>query len=1369
MSNRTRIVFGAAGLLTAMAAVSHAEAVEGRYVYYGNPLSPILEIAEIEVFSGGVNVIGGRPECLSQDYLFKVYRGPVSQLIDGRKDTTKRHLELISENSQTYSDSTLSYCAIEADLGKTMPVEKIDVYRARYTYKRGGELGWRYLLVLDEARRIVAWEMFNAFLKPYPANKGIWSFVPTPAEGAPAGRVVPKRSRSWLSEAEFIRDFLGKPVVDQTAATDERAQARLDRFLHRNDPAAIKELGEAFFRIVDLDRPGLKDVKKLAERGRYAEALEAFKAPFFATISFLAGRAAFEYTWGYDPDSRDTMRIRDLSNYVYGDKKTLTVTRFRPGLIPPSKFEYPFQMRPLLMAYSHNGDRRLLQLWQDMTDDWAMGFQDAADKNPKLREHFVLTGGVLQRNLQDLAQTAAANPKFVADLSGATLARFLMPIVEEIPVSIWRVWRKCVFNHTYNATGGSWDTAKLLADFRAGTRLERELRQQIVRLHTLSQYRDGPMAEVGDEGHFIFNYLRPAHLYGQMCVAQPAWFTPAREAYLLDRLRQAELVAVRHTSPSGLGCRWAWTRAMWYPTFRDDRFNPERRRLQRGEPVPEHALCSFLQRASVMQEPEVRAVIDAAYGWGHVMSQFDAKERRKLRVELIADRYHRVPRVLSDWLPYSGCYYFRSAWKREAPFLHMLKPAIANSNLGCYSRNIRAYEALLPTSYRFQDYATPLVSVFAAEIDGQGPCAHYGRYPSGSKQYVFTQAVEKPQPMRWFTDDRLDFGEAVYEGVYHNIYRYRERVGDTDKHILRYEDDLALVRGVTTTRQIFQVRPARLFLQIERIAYASDDDTHTNRIPATLLLTEPGPETKKEFSNEQFRIDADAKTVSMRNPGNPGVTVAWCGQPELTFKPYSVNESITKFWPQPDPEKVDPAKDAKLYEYGWGRGFETLNGDRRTTGRGVFARWPAQGESVLIGALYANAPSEEPVKALEDVSTADVAGVRAETEHGVIVTLLVVRKIPALLTAGSVSLNGEALLLVEAPQQDADVMVLGAKQLTVGGERVEIKSPDMAFRLPAAPRPSSLGSRPILRPLDPPTVSPGVNTFTDSTTVTLSTTSPNAVIRYTTQMPTSRMDEFRAESRRLLAQAATLPESADRLAIREEEGAHWKVYTGPLKITEDTLVRARTFRKDVTYVPSFRTAGTDVSMISYGFFFKRTPLHAVRPTARKLVPGLDYGYLEGRWFGLWSYTDVLPAKKTGTTAKLLDVSMRETDGPFAVRYRGYLEIPTDGVYTFYGSDEFINNICAPGYDLRVYIDGEEWDLGQAWHGRGMWSVPLAKGLHRFLVTFADARAKDMENQRVDLAMHYPYAQTTWRGSAPVLEVSGPGMARQPLPNTWLRR
>lgn len=79
------------------------------------------------------------------------------------------------------------------------------------------------------------------------------------------------------------------------------------------------------------------------------------------------------------------------------------------------------------------------------------------------------------------------------------------------------------------------------------------------------------------------------------------------------------------------------------------------------------------------------------------------------------------------------------------------------------------------------------------------------------------------------------------------------------------------------------------------------------------------------------------------------------------------------------------------------------------------------------------------------------------------------------------------------------------------------------------------------------------------------------------------------------------------------------------------------------------------------------------------------------------------------------------------------------------------------------------DLGQTWHGRGTWSVPLAKGLHSFMVTFEDAIATDIENQKVDLWGDYPKPATTRSGIALVLEASGPGMDRQPAPAGWLKR
>ena len=130
--------------------------------------------------------------------------------------------------------------------------------------------------------------------------------------------------------------------------------------------------------------------------------------------------------------------------------------------------------------------------------------------------------------------------------------------------------------------------------------------------------------------------------------------------------------------------------------------------------------------------------------------------------------------------------------------------------------------------------------------------------------------------------------------------------------------------------------------------------------------------------------------------------------------------------------------------------------------------------------------------------------------------------------------------------------------------------------------------------------------------------------------------------------------------------------------------------------------------------------------------------------------------------------MRQTDGPFGVRYTGYLDVPDTGVYTFHAPYEYVHTTKEAGYDLRVVVDGEEWELSQIWHARGTWSIPLAAGLHSLEVIYADARAKDLTKQRCDYWRAYPSPWCVWTGEAPAIEVSGPGLERAPVPDSWLK-
>ena len=58
-------------------------------------------------------------------------------------------------------------------------------------------------------------------------------------------------------------------------------------------------------------------------------------------------------------------------------------------------------------------------------------------------------------------------------------------------------------------------------------------------------------------------------------------------------------------------------------------------------------------------------------------------------------------------------------------------------------------------------------------------------------------------------------------------------------------------------------------------------------------------------------------------------------------------------------------------------------------------------------------------------------------------------------------------------------------------------------------------------------------------------------------------------------------------------------------------------------------------------------------------------------------------------------------------------------------------------------------------------------MHRLLVTFADARHRDHTVRNSGLWGGYPSPWVVWKGEAPVIEVSGPGVNRQPVPTAWL--
>jgi uncharacterized protein (DUF1684 family) len=124
---------------------------------------------------------------------------------------------------------------------------------------------------------------------------------------------------------------------------------------------------------------------------------------------------------------------------------------------------------------------------------------------------------------------------------------------------------------------------------------------------------------------------------------------------------------------------------------------------------------------------------------------------------------------------------------------------------------------------------------------------------------------------------------------------------------------------------------------------------------------------------------------------------------------------------------------------------------------------------------------------------------------------------------------------------------------------------------------------------------------------------------------------------------------------------------------------------------------------------------------QNITTGLNYQYFHGTWSTLPDFS-ALSSVKTGSVSTP-DLSPRIREDNYAFRFSSFINIPEDGVYTFYitsndGSQLFIGNT------LVVNNDG----LHEATEALG--SLGLKKGKHAFTLTFFEATGD------ASLTVHY---------------------------------
>ncbi len=191
----------------------------------------------------------------------------------------------------------------------------------------------------------------------------------------------------------------------------------------------------------------------------------------------------------------------------------------------------------------------------------------------------------------------------------------------------------------------------------------------------------------------------------------------------------------------------------------------------------------------------------------------------------------------------------------------------------------------------------------------------------------------------------------------------------------------------------------------------------------------------------------------------------------------------------------------------------------------------------------------------------------------------------------------------------------------------------------------------------PPTIPDEPPVFLDSTAVSVISSDPAYVVRYTID--------------------------------GSEPDGNSPAYSGPIRLTATATVKARSFFH-----------GRPVSTVAGGTFTKVSPGPAVTPTSS--LPGLAYSYYEGEWDAIPDFSTVKPIA-TGST-ETLTLKMKKRDEYFGVRFRGYVDVPATAIYRFILSSDDGSRLLIDGTTV-VDNDGLHGSTDKAGY------CPLMKGKH----------------------------------------------------------
>lgn len=161
-------------------------------------------------------------------------------------------------------------------------------------------------------------------------------------------------------------------------------------------------------------------------------------------------------------------------------------------------------------------------------------------------------------------------------------------------------------------------------------------------------------------------------------------------------------------------------------------------------------------------------------------------------------------------------------------------------------------------------------------------------------------------------------------------------------------------------------------------------------------------------------------------------------------------------------------------------------------------------------------------------------------------------------------------------------------------------------------------------------------------------------------------------------------------------------YTGPLFLHNTSTIRA------IAYTGN--TPGWNIACATFRKFEPhelKTPVRAAKP----ITQGLQCTYYEGGWQSLRDMLRAQPLVKEW--AENFTLSVRRRNEHFALKFEGFLDVPRDGVYTFFTASDDGSMLYLGGEPvvLNDFLQGMTERKGQ---------IPLMKGLHPIQVEYFNA-------------------------------------------------